>query len=215
MRLIGIFSDNVDRRETIASSLRRGGFGVVFVSAEAAGAGPTAENDLLLIDVTAEIARKDIVAKAKAVGWRIILAFSAAITLKTDHLTGVEDFVVEPYSETELWGRIGRLTIATDETPGTITVDGLVIHPETYEVAIDGRQISLTFKEYELLKFLAGHPDRVWDRQALLNKIWDYDYFGGTRTVDVHVRRLRAKLGARYGGYIQTVRQVGYRWGRL
>ena len=75
-----------------------------------------------------------------------------------------------------------------------------------------GRVLDLTFKEFELLKFLAQHPGRVFTRAQLLQEVWGYDYFGGTRTVDVHVRRLRAKLGAEHEALIGTVRNVGYRF---
>lgn len=88
-----------------------------------------------------------------------------------------------------------------------------MIHTDTYEALLDGAPLNLTYKEYELLKFLASRPGRVWDRQTLLNKIWEYDYFGGARTIDVHIRRLRSKMG-RYADLIQTVRQVGYKFSK-
>ena len=76
---------------------------------------------------------------------------------------------------------------------------------------VRGRVLDLTYKEFELLKYLSQHPGRVYTRQQLLQEVWGYDYFGGTRTVDVHVRRLRAKLGPEYEALIGTVRNVGYR----
>lgn len=95
---------------------------------------------------------------------------------------------------------------------GTLRVDELTINPNNYEVSLHGEPLELTYKEYELLKLLAMHQGRVFSRETLLNQIWGYDYFGGTRTVDVHIRRLRAKLGIKYGSLIQTVRNVGYRF---
>jgi DNA-binding winged helix-turn-helix (wHTH) protein len=86
------------------------------------------------------------------------------------------------------------------------------VNEATYSARINGRSLDLTFKEFELLKFLAQHPGRVFTRQQLLQEVWGYDYFGGTRTVDVHVRRLRAKLGADNEELIGTVRNVGYRF---
>ncbi|MBI3087283.1 MAG: winged helix-turn-helix transcriptional regulator [Candidatus Omnitrophica bacterium] len=83
---------------------------------------------------------------------------------------------------------------------------------ERYEVHVRGEPVDLTYKEFELLKFLATHPGRVFSREALLDKVWGYDYYGGTRTVDVHVRRLRAKLETGRRVYIQTVRNVGYKF---
>jgi DNA-binding response OmpR family regulator len=89
---------------------------------------------------------------------------------------------------------------------------GVVIEEATYTARLDRRVLDLTFKEFELLKYLAQHPGRVFTRHQLLQEVWGYDYFGGTRTVDVHVRRLRAKLGPEHEALIGTVRNVGYRF---
>jgi DNA-binding response OmpR family regulator len=87
----------------------------------------------------------------------------------------------------------------------------LAIDTDTYRVTAEGRPLDLTFKEFELLRFLAQQPERVFTRPALLREVWGYDFYGGTRTVDVHVRRLRAKLGPEHEHLIETVRGVGYR----
>jgi DNA-binding response OmpR family regulator len=94
---------------------------------------------------------------------------------------------------------------------GRITLGPLVLDVDTYRVTVQGRALDLTFKEFELLRFLAEHPGRVFTRPALMREVWGYDFYGGTRTVDVHVRRLRAKLGPAHEGLIETVRGVGYR----
>ena len=101
-----------------------------------------------------------------------------------------------------------------DEEPGQLQISSgdLVIDEATYSRAGRGRLLDLTYKEFELLKHLAQHPGRVFTRAQLLQEVWGYDYFGGTRTVDVHVRRLRAKLGPEYDVLIGTVRNVGYRF---
>jgi DNA-binding response OmpR family regulator len=96
--------------------------------------------------------------------------------------------------------------------PGEIRAGRLVINEAAYSARLDGRSLDLTFKEFELLKFLTQQPGRVFTRAQLLQEVWGYDYFGGTRTVDVHVRRLRAKLGAENEALIGTVRNVGYRF---
>ena len=88
----------------------------------------------------------------------------------------------------------------------------VVVDDATYTARIGGRPLDLTYKEFELLKYLAQHPGRVFSREQLLQEVWGYDYFGGTRTVDVHVRRLRAKLGTEHEHHIGTVRNVGYRF---
>ena len=96
------------------------------------------------------------------------------------------------------------------ETP-EIRAGDVVVDETTYSAKVRGRALDLTYKEFELLKFLAQHPGRVFTRAQLLQEVWGYDYFGGTRTVDVHVRRLRAKLGPEYESLIGTVRNVGYK----
>ncbi|WP_345960870.1 response regulator transcription factor, partial [Glycomyces tenuis] len=101
---------------------------------------------------------------------------------------------------------------ATAAGPAVIRAGDLTVDPDTYAAKLKGQPLDLTYKEFELLRFLAQHPGRVFTREQLLREVWGYDYFGGTRTVDVHVRRLRAKLGSEYESMIGTVRQVGYKF---
>jgi two-component system alkaline phosphatase synthesis response regulator PhoP len=89
----------------------------------------------------------------------------------------------------------------------------LVLEPDTYQASLNGEPLDLTYMEYELLKFLASHPGKVFSRETLLSRVWGYEYYGGARTVDVHIRRLRAKLGDAHEDLIHTVRSVGYRFG--
>lgn len=98
--------------------------------------------------------------------------------------------------------------------PATIEIRGgeITIDEHSYTAKIKGRSLDLTYKEFELLKYLVQHPGRVFTRSQLLQEVWGYDYFGGTRTVDVHIRRLRAKLGPEHEALIGTVRHVGYRF---
>ena len=115
--------------------------------------------------------------------------------------------------ETRLRLAIGRRALrAAADAPDEIRSGDLAIDEATYSAKLRGRVLDLTFKEFELLKFLAQHPGRVFTRAHLLQEVWGYDYFGGTRTVDVHVRRLRAKLGPEHEALIGTVRNVGYRF---
>jgi DNA-binding response OmpR family regulator len=93
-----------------------------------------------------------------------------------------------------------------------IQTGNIIIDEAGYSAKLNGVQLDLTYTEFELLKYLAQHPGRVFSRQQLLSDVWGYDYYGGTRTVDVHVRRLRAKLGPEYESVIGTVRNVGYRF---
>ena len=107
---------------------------------------------------------------------------------------------------------IGRRAGGAPEVPDEIRSGDLAIDEATYSARLRSRPLDLTFKEFELLKFLAQHPGRVFTRAHLLQEVWGYDYFGGTRTVDVHIRRLRAKLGPEHDALIGTVRNVGYRF---
>jgi DNA-binding response OmpR family regulator len=95
-----------------------------------------------------------------------------------------------------------------------VEYSGLALNLETYQASIMGRPLYLTYMENELLKFLAQHPGKVFTREMLLSRVWGYEYYGGARTVDVHIRRLRAKLGEEHANLIQTVRSVGYRFGQ-
>jgi DNA-binding response OmpR family regulator len=131
---------------------------------------------------------------------------------------GVDDVVLSSVSPAEFEARlrlaVARLEASGDDDPEAhmIRSGGVTVDEATYTAKLNGRLLDLTFKEFELLKYLAQHPGRVFTRQQLLQEVWGYDYFGGTRTVDVHVRRLRAKLGTEYESLIGTVRNVGYRF---
>lgn len=129
---------------------------------------------------------------------------------------GVDDVVLDTAGPAEVEARlrlaVGRRADVGAEEEGPITAGALVIDEATYSVRLRGRLLDLTYKEFELLKYLAQHPGRVFTRSQLLQEVWGYDYFGGTRTVDVHVRRLRAKLGIEHELLIGTVRNVGYRF---
>ncbi|MDO5492670.1 MAG: response regulator transcription factor [Nesterenkonia sp.] len=126
---------------------------------------------------------------------------------------GIDDFVLTHIAPAELEARIrlGASHAEPEASETEIRAGGIVIDETTYMAAIRGRMLNLTYKEFELLKHLALHPGQVFTREQLLQDVWGYDYFGGTRTVDVHIRRLRAKLGSDHESLIGTVRNVGYR----
>jgi len=127
---------------------------------------------------------------------------------------GIDDFVIQPYHVSELELRIKRLLHRTRniDSGELIRCGDLVIDLARYEVFIGGKLVMLTFKEYELLKFLASNRGRVFTREALLNKVWGHDYYGGDRTVDVHIRRLRSKIEDSSRTFIETVRNIGYKF---
>ncbi|MBN1188731.1 MAG: response regulator transcription factor [Dehalococcoidales bacterium] len=125
---------------------------------------------------------------------------------------GIDDFVVRPYDSRELVVRARRLLQRNLKENELLRCEDLVIDLANCEVRVGGKIVELTFKEYELLKFLAKERGRVFSRETLLNKVWGYDYFGGDRTVDVHIRRLRSKIEISDQTFIETVRNIGYRF---
>ena len=123
------------------------------------------------------------------------------------------DFSLPPHDVNEIFLRIiNGMGKSGRENKSLIIIGPLTINQESYEVTLDGEKIDLTFKEYELLKYLASKPGRVFSRESLLHSVWEYDYYGGTRTVDVHVRRLRSKINDIRYNFIETVWNVGYRF---
>ncbi|MGI8616620.1 MAG: winged helix-turn-helix transcriptional regulator [Actinomycetota bacterium] len=142
----------------------------------------------------------------------------AVVVLERDQLERypwheVADELVYPGAPAaELRVRLAMLRRRAGAGDGTVIRLGAIsIDTETLRVTVSGRPLDLTFKEFELLRFLAQHPGRAFTRPSLLREVWGYDFYGGTRTVDVHVRRLRAKLGPEHESLIETVRSVGYR----
>ena len=126
-----------------------------------------------------------------------------------------DDFALAPFHPKELEARLRHLMFRSGRSgsPEVAAYGDLVLNFETYQAAVSGKPLDLTYMEYELLKFFVTHPGKVFTREQLLSRVWGYEYYGGARTVDVHVRRLRAKLGEEHASLIQTVRSVGYRFG--
>jgi len=133
---------------------------------------------------------------------------------KLDSVISMDDFVVDPWDAAEVVARAKRVLRRTKlvDNEELIRCDDLMVDLATCEVSLSGKLIELTFKEYELLIFLASNRGRVYTREALLDKVWGYDYFGGDRTVDVHIRRLRSKIEDANHTFIETVRNIGYRF---
>jgi DNA-binding response OmpR family regulator len=127
-----------------------------------------------------------------------------------------DDFCLAPFHPRELEARVRHMFWRTGRgaRPEVVEYGDLMLNLETYQAALSSRPLDLTYMEYELLKFFTTHPGKVFTREQLLSRVWGYEYYGGARTVDVHVRRLRAKLGEEHAGLIQTVRSVGYRFGQ-
>jgi DNA-binding response OmpR family regulator len=136
----------------------------------------------------------------------------------TEHLALIEssgassEFILTPLDPIEFRLRVRRL-VKDEAGEDLLTFKDLELNPLNYQATLAGAPMDLTYMEYELLRFLVDNPVRVWSREQLLSKVWGYEYYGGARTVDVHVRRLRSKLGEERASWITTVRSVGYRWG--
>ena len=172
--------------------------------------------DLVLIDATRDLSKAQALSRTlHAVGESsqilVIIPEAGLAGLQPDW--GASDFVLPSAGPAEVEARIRLLVQRPDppEPDAAIRVGELVVDPVSYQVRLRGRPLDLTYKEFELLRFLTSRPGRVSTRSQLLQEVWGYDFFGGTRTVDVHVRRLRAKLGAEYESMIATVRGVGYK----
>jgi len=184
---------------------------------ETPASGPS-RHDIVLVDARTElIAAKSLCRLIRATGISVpllaILTEGGLAGLTAEW--GVDDVLLTSAGPAEVEARLrlalGRTTGTEPEDP-RITMGPLSIDEAAYSATLRGERLDLTYKEFELLKHLAQHPGRVFTRGQLLQEVWGYDYFGGTRTVDVHVRRLRAKLGSGYEGLIGTVRNVGYRF---
>jgi two-component system alkaline phosphatase synthesis response regulator PhoP len=160
----------------------------------------------------------EIIREIKLRDFRPIIALVSEEMLDSlDSDDSIDDFINRPFDSRELILRIKRLLKkeGKSNSGGIIKCDGLVIDLASCEVTVESRKVELTFKEYELLRFLAGNPGHVFTRNTLLDEIWGIDYFGGDRTVDVHVRRLRSKIEDSGHVYIETVRNIGYRFKKV
>jgi len=131
-----------------------------------------------------------------------------------DFSTGFDDFVLYPALSEEITARVRRAIWLKSgvESDNTLRAGDLHIDLSNYKAYVSGRPVDLTYKEFELLRFLATNRDKVFTREALLNRVWGYDFYGGARTVDVHIRRLRSKIEDRAHTFVETVRNVGYRF---
>ncbi len=179
------------------------------------GPGP----DLLLVDARTELSDARATCRmlrATGLGVPLLAVVTEAGLIAVAADWGLDDVVLDTAGPAEIEARlrlaVGRAKAVEDADTPSVRAGDLTIDPDTYSAKLKGRHLDLTYKEFELLRFLAQHPGRVFTRDQLLREVWGYDYFGGTRTVDVHVRRLRAKLGSEYESMIGTVRQVGYKF---
>jgi len=145
----------------------------------------------------------------------LMLVSAEALPELADNTDHFDDFCLTPFHPAELEARLEHMIQRQggDESSSIISFGPLSLNVETYQAMVDGRALDLTYMEYELLRYLAAQPGKVFSREVLLSEVWGYDYYGGARTVDVHIRRLRSKLGEEHANLISTVRSVGYRLG--
>ena len=193
---------------------------VRILPAEASALVDAPDVDLIIVDARRELAVAKSLCRVIDATGRIspllaVVTEGGLTALSADW--GIDDVLVDSAGPAEVEARfrlaVGRHTQVDEiDGGGAITAGALTIDEATYTVRLRGKALDLTYKEFELLKYLAQHPGRVFTRAQLLQEVWGYDYFGGTRTVDVHVRRLRAKLGTEHETLIGTVRNVGYRF---
>lgn len=215
-----ILADKKDRLRKLSSELGQRGFTCFLASygEEALEEIICRDPDLVLIATNGSPASpgmRPLTCKIKEESHLPILALIPREALDSlDTTASIDDFVIEPWDVSEVAARIKRLLRRTNNTDdGNLIKRGdLVMDLARCEVTLCGRRIALTFKEYELLRFLASNKGRVFTRDALLNKVWGYDYFGGERTVDVHIRRLRGKIEDANHTFIDTVRNIGYKF---
>ena len=186
------------------------------IQADAASLVNAPAADLVLVDARRDLASAKSLCKILTTtggGTPLILVLTEGGLTAVSADWGATDVILDSAGPAEVDARV-RLVIgraALERTGSKIQASGVVIDEASYSAKVHGKPLDLTFKEFELLRFFASHPSRVFTREQLLSEVWGYDYFGGTRTVDVHVRRLRAKLGD-LESLIGTVRNVGYRF---
>ncbi len=213
-----LMTDAVEPSDHVLPALGLLSHQVRVLPAEAAALLDAPHADLILVD-----ARRDLpgarslcrVLKATGSDLPVLLIVTEGGLAAVSADWGVDDIVLDTAGPGELEARVrlalGRSTSSEQNGESEIQHGELLINESSYTATVRGRVLDLTYKEFELLKYLSQHPGRVYTRQQVLQEVWGYDYFGGTRTVDVHVRRLRAKLGPEYEALIGTVRNVGYR----
>ncbi len=211
--------DASEEMQPLAQALSEAGFGIVHATLDRALAPGAAAPSVMIFSM---IGRPDAQAIRNVLRSRELLPETATFAvLRSDQLASLEpgmtfdDFIVHPALSEEVVARVRRAVWRKSgvESDNTLRAGELMIDLANYKVFIGGRPIDLTYKEYELLRFLATNRDKVFTREALLNRVWGYDFYGGARTVDVHIRRLRSKIeDGHHHTFIETVRNVGYRF---
>ena len=220
MQHVLIITSAIEAVATLAEGLEREGFTVTLhMPGKESPAPMPGQADAIIVDLTGDWTDemlRHLLREVQEQGSEV----AALVLLRPDQLArydftwAVDDFITVPASPQELSLRIRQALWrrSSIDTQNLLKCGELAIDLANYKVFISGRPVSLTFKEYELLRFLATNRDKVFTREALLNRVWGYDFYGGARTVDVHIRRLRSKIETHGHTFIETVRNVGYRF---
>ena len=178
--------------------------------------GPTVSPQAVVLDMASvgAVRSNELVTQCKSQKFPVLVVVPGDDLTSFDPSMNPDEFILGPVRDEELNARIKqaiyRVNGAADSK--VLTVGELVVDLDRYDVTVAGRRVSLTYKEFQLLALLASNPGRVYTREALLSQVWGYDYLGGTRTVDVHVRRLRSKVEAPGRSFVETIWNVGYRF---
>lgn len=181
----------------------------------APAAAMTSDVDMVVVDGRRDLAAARATCRMAAMtgpGTPVLLVLGEGGFAAVTSEWGAADVVLAAAGPAEVEARMRLVATGDVSETGTIEVGELSIDPDAYIARLRGRVLDLTYREFELLRYLTQHPGRVFTRTQLLSEVWGYDYYGGTRTVDVHIRRLRAKLGPEHDQVIGTVRNVGYRF---
>ena len=179
---------------------------------EADGASPAVE--AVLLDLASVAQASQFIDQCKGVNLPVLALVPQEKGEEYDPSLNADEFIFCPFQDRELVARVRQAIYRVKGPSGTkvLKAGDLTVDLERYDVIVAGRRVDLTYKEFQLLALLASNPGRVYTREALLSNVWDYDYVGGTRTVDVHVRRLRSKVERPGHSYIETIWNVGYRF---
>ena len=217
MRYVAIYPEAPS--PALTSALLQAGYNPVPISgvADAGEKQPPSGWSSIVVEVGSDPdAAANIASKVREeLGLAVLLVMDRTFTRDLEGRDGFDDFILTPIDGAELGIRLAQIGADVPDamSEDILKFEDLELNTGTYQATIAGRPVDLTYMEYELLRFMVENMKRVWSREQLLSRVWGYDYFGGSRTVDVHVRRLRAKLGEERASWITTVRSVGYRFG--
>jgi DNA-binding response OmpR family regulator len=200
--------------EAVVDGIELAGASVVEVAELVPESPAIADADVLIVGLHEHPMRRlrELSRITESVGLPVVVLLPPENLALVESAEGITDLMVGSVDPVELRVRLRRI-VSGRETEAVLRFKDLEIDPPLYRASLAGEQMDLTFMEYELLRFLVENPVRVWSREQLLSKVWGYEYYGGARTVDVHIRRLRSKLGEERSSWITTVRSVGYRFG--